>query len=86
MATIIPSRFALKSIHEEIDLFDRKLAHAEKYGAFVSDKEREAAVNKLLTKRQQLVRSAQQMIEEGIEFKPSELPRSLRPVPEEAQP
>jgi hypothetical protein len=72
MATIIPSRFALKSIHEEIDLFDRKLAHAEKYGAFVSDKEREAAVNKLLTKRQQLV--------------PSELPRSLRPVPEEAQP
>ncbi len=87
MAVTPSSRFNLKTLHEEIDLIDRKLAHADKYGAYATEKERDAAVGKLNTKRQQLIRAAQLMIDEGIEFKPAERPRSLRPseVPQEAQ-
>lgn len=76
---VIPSgKYQLRSLHEEIDLFDRKLAHLEKYETFASEEERSASVEKMNAKRNLLIRKAQQMIEEGIEFKESERPRSLR--------
>jgi len=76
---VIPSgKYQLRSLHEEIDLFDRKLAHLEKHETFATEDARSESIDKMTAKRNLLVRKAQQMIEEGIEFKPSELPRSLR--------
>jgi hypothetical protein len=44
-------KYFLKSLHQEIDLYDRKLAYLEKYAQFDSIADREGAENKLLTKR-----------------------------------
>jgi hypothetical protein len=77
---VIPSgKYQLRSLHEEIDLFDRKLAHLKNHETFASEEARSESIDKMTAKRNLLVRKAQQMIEEGIEFKDSELPRSLRP-------
>ena len=69
----------LKMLHEEIDLFDRKLAHLMKYDVFPSDVERNAAARKLQLKREALVVRAKALTDEGTEFKPNDLPRSFRP-------
>ncbi len=82
MAAIVPDKYHLKTIHEEIDLFDRKLAHLSKFEKFDSDAERDLAAHKLTTKRETLVKTARRLAAEGVEFKPSELPRSLRPKDE----
>jgi hypothetical protein len=75
-------KYYLKSLHEEIDLYDRKLAHMAKYEPFASEQDREAAIGKMVTKRAALVRTAQKLAEDGVEFHPSELPRSFHPRPE----
>ena len=72
------NKYYLRSLHEEIDLFDRKLAHLLKYESFASDKERDAAAAKMTVKRDQLARTAKELVDEGIEFQSSELPRSFR--------
>lgn len=77
-------KYYLKTLHEDIGLLDRKLAHLLKYETFPTDKEHNAAAAKLATKRAQLARTAQEMIDAGIEFKPSELPNSMRPATEAA--
>jgi hypothetical protein len=69
----------LKMLHEEIDLFDRKLAHVMKYDVFPSETERNAAVRKLSLKRDALVAKAKALTDDGTEFKPNDLPRSFRP-------
>jgi cytochrome c1 len=79
MAAIVADKYHLKSIHEEIDLFDRKLAHLEKFEKFESDEERDQAARKLTLKRETLVQAALRLAAEGVEFKPNDLPRSLRP-------
>ena len=78
----------LKMLHEEIDLFDRKLAHLMKYDVFPSETERNAAARKLSLKRDALVAKAKALTDEGTEFKPNDLPRSFRPkdVRVEAEP
>lgn len=76
-ATQTKGKYYLRSLHEEICLYDRKIAHLLKYDLFASDKERDAAAAKLNSKRAVLVRNARQLIEEGVEHKVSELPRSL---------
>ncbi len=95
MATPAHDKYFLKSLHDEIDLFDRKLAHMLKYETAGSEADRRALASKLATKRETLARTARQLASEGIEFKPSDLPRSFRdsetlstlaPVSEEAQP
>jgi hypothetical protein len=75
-------------LHEEIDLFDRKLAHLMKYDVFPSETERNAAARKLSLKREALVSKAKALTDEGTEFKPNDLPRSFRPkdVRVEAEP
>lgn len=80
MSTLPPSKYHLRSLHEEIDLFDRKLAHLLKYEAFANDAERNAAAGRMSAKRDLLVRKARQMAHDGIEFNESELPKSLRPA------
>ncbi len=78
MSTPPPGKYQLRSLHEEIGLFDRKLAHVSKYESFPTEAEREVAVSKLNSKRKLLVRNALQMAKDGVEFDPSELPASLR--------
>jgi hypothetical protein len=84
MANIVENKYYLKTVHEEIGLFDRKLAHLLKYDVFESDAAKDAAVRKLARKRETLVETAKRMAAEGIEFKPSDLPRSI--LPEGAEP
>jgi hypothetical protein len=71
-------KYFLKSLHEEIALYDRKLAHLEKYAEFESAADREGAESKLLTKRASLAETAKQLVADGVEFNPADLPRSLR--------
>ena len=78
MATPTHDKYYLKTLHDEIDLFDRKLAHLLKYDTFATDAERTASAGKLNAKRELLARTARQLASEGIAFKPSELPRSFR--------
>ena len=78
MATAPTGKYYLRSIHEEIGLFDRKLAHLEKYETFPSDEARDSAARKITTKRKALVTIAQRLVAEGVEFAASELPKSLR--------
>ena len=79
MSAIPQDKYQLKILHEEIDLFDRKLAHLMKYDVFPSDVERNAAARKLQLKRDALVLKAKALTDEGTEFKPNDLPRSFRP-------
>jgi len=81
----VPDKYYLKSLHEEIDLFDRKLAHVAKYEPFASDAERNTALGKLSTRRATLARTAKKLVEDGIEFQASELPRSFRPQTESTE-
>ncbi|MGO4515635.1 hypothetical protein AB4Y89_07575 [Terriglobus sp. 2YAB30_2] len=80
----VQDKYYLKSLHDEIDLYDRKLAHLAKYEVFASDAERDTAIGKMETKRATLARTAQKLVEDGIEFQPSDLPRSFRMAPESA--
>ena len=86
MATPAHDKYYLKTLHEEIDLFDRKLAHMLKYDTFVTDAERTASAGKLNAKRELLARTARQLASEGIEYKPSDLPRSFRSDEANAEP
>jgi hypothetical protein len=81
----VQDKYYLKSLHEEIDLYDRKLAHIAKYEFFASEAEREAAIGKITTKRATLARTARKLMEDGIEFQSSDLPRSFRPQTEGAE-
>ena len=71
-------KYFLKSLHQEIDLYDRKLAYLEKYAEFDSTADREGAENKLLSKRASLAETAKQLVADGVEFNRSDLPRSFR--------
>jgi hypothetical protein len=85
MATNVPieSKYYLKSVHAEIDLFDRRLAHLLKYDVFETEAARAAAARKLTLKRDPLVATAKRLQAEGIEFKESELPRTVEARVEE---
>ena len=89
-APAVESKYHLKSIHSEIDLFDRRLAHLNKFEVFETEAARAAAARKLTLKRDPLVATAKRLAAEGVEFKESELPRSFRPdgqpAPVEARP
>lgn len=74
----VQDKYFLKSLHEEIDLYDRRLAHLAKYERFASEVEREAAIGKMTTKRATLAQTARKLMDEGIEFQTSHLPRSFR--------
>jgi hypothetical protein len=78
MALPAQDKYFLRSLHQEIDLFDRKLAHMLKYDTFATETERVATEGKLKAKRELLARTARQLAASGIEFKDSELPRSFR--------
>jgi hypothetical protein len=58
---------------------NRCTSHLENFETFATDAERTTALDKLAAKRNLLIRKAQQMIDEGIEFSETERPKSLRP-------
>jgi len=72
------SKYDLKDLHQEIDLFDRKIAYCQTAEKFDSDVARASALQKLETKRSTLVKKALAAASEGIEFDPECLPRSLK--------
>ena len=80
----VQDKYYLKSLHEEIDLYDRKLVHMTKYELFASAAERETAIGKMTTKRAFLT-SAKKLVKDGVEFHPSDIPRSFRPQTESAE-
>ena len=71
-------KYFLRSLHQEIDLYDRKIAYLEKYVQFDSTADREGAENKLLAKRATLAETAKRLVSDGVEFNPADLPRSFR--------
>jgi hypothetical protein len=75
---ISDSKYALKDLHQEIDLFDRKIAYCQNLEEFASDDARAAALRKLTTKRESLVKTAIGMAERGVECDPRYLPRSFK--------
>lgn len=79
MRTIVQDKYFLRDIHREIDLYDRKLVHLSKHESFDTEALRDAAVRKLVTKRDALIVTANTLRANGIEFADHELPRSLRP-------
>ena len=85
MAAPAHTKYFLKTLHEEIDLFDRKLAHMLKYEAFATDAARKSSASKMQAKRELLAKTARQLASEGIEFKTSDLPRSFRGDEEAAE-
>jgi hypothetical protein len=79
MANIVENKYYLKTVHDEIDLYDRKLAHLLNFETFATETERAAATRKLTLKRDALALTAKRLAEEGIEFAQNDLPRSFRP-------
>ena len=77
--TPMESKYQLKTLHADIDLFDRRLAHLLKYEVFATEAARAAAARKITLKRDALVITANRLAAEGVEYKESELPRSFRP-------
>jgi hypothetical protein len=73
-----PSKYHLKDLHKEIDLFDRKIEHCEHHAKFDSEEDRASALQKLVTARQKVVKAAAAMVSQGIDFDPAQLPRSLK--------
>lgn len=86
MAAVIADKYHLKSIHEEIGLFDRKLAHMTRFEKFDTEEACDEATRKLKLKREKLVQTALRLVAEGVEFKPGDLPRSMRPAGEPEPP
>jgi hypothetical protein len=79
MRTIVQDKYFLRDLHREIDLYDRKLIHTNKHETFDSEALRDAAVRKLVLKRDALISTARTLHANGIEYADHELPRSLRP-------
>jgi len=75
-------KYFLRSLHQEIDLYDRKLAYLANHVEFASAAERDEAEKKMMTKRATLAETAKMLAATGVEFNASELPRSFRPAQE----
>lgn len=71
-------KYFLRDLHQEIDLYDRKLAYLNKYVEFASPADREEAQERLLAKRAPLEKTARELAASGVEFEDKYLPRSFR--------
>jgi hypothetical protein len=79
MAKIAPrrDRYFLRDLHQEIDLYDRKLAYLEKFVEFASPADRQQAEKELLAKRAPLEKVALELAASGVEYDEKDLPRSF---------
>jgi hypothetical protein len=71
-------KYFLRDLHQEIDLYDRKLAYVDKVVEFASSLDREEAAKSLLAKRALLEKAALELAGSGVEYKEKDLPRSFR--------
>lgn len=80
MSKVAPptDKYFLRSLHQEIDFYDRKIAYLEKYATFDSASDRKAEEGKLLQKRASLEKTARELAAAGVEFSEADLPRSFR--------
>ena len=87
MAKLAPrDKYFLKSLHQEIDYYDRKLAYVSKYEVFATANDRKETEGKLIAKRAALESTARELAASGVEFKDAELPRSFRAEGDGAEP
>jgi len=70
-------RYFLRDLHQEIDLYDRKLAYLDKFVEFALPADREKAEKELQAKRAPLERTALELAASGVEFDEKDLPRSF---------
>lgn len=78
-------KYFLRSLHQEIDLYDRKLAYLNKHVVFATPEDRKEAEEKMLGKRATLEKTAKELAAAGVEFNEADLPRSFRAVEQRAQ-
>jgi hypothetical protein len=71
------SKYDLRDLHQEIDFYDRKIAHCQNFEKFDSEADRAAALRKLGTQRGIRVKKALEIAGRGIECDPKYLPRSF---------
>ena len=75
------SKYALKDLHEAIDLIDRKIGYCQTYETFDTHEAQEAAMHKLASKRASLVKSALALSALGVTSDSEFHPRSyIHPV------
>ena len=72
------SKYHLKDLHREIDLFDRKIQHCQHYAKFECEEDRASALQKLIRSRQKAVKAVAAMGSQGMDFNPDLLPRSMK--------
>ena len=79
MAKIAPrrDRYFLSDLHQEIYLYDRKLAYLDKFVEFASPADREEAEKELMAKRAPLEKAALELAASGVEYDEKDLPRSF---------
>lgn len=77
MQASVYSQYALKDLHEAIDLIDRKIHHCTTFEVFDTTEARDSTLQKLSTKRAALVKSAQTLTAMGVKSDPKFLPRSF---------
>lgn len=70
-------RYFLRDLHQEIDLFDRKLAYLNNHMEFAAPADREEAREKLLAKRALMEKTARGLAASGVQFEDKDLPRSF---------
>lgn len=86
METNAHSKYALKDLHQAIDLLDRKISHCRSLEVIDLQGTRETTLHKLATRRAALVKSAQALTALGVASDPKFLPRSfIHPVPNAGQ-
>lgn len=73
----IHGKYFLRSLHQEIDYFDRRIAYIDSE-EFASPADREDAKKKIMLKRATLEKKAKDLAAAGVEFDQAELPRSFR--------
>ena len=60
------SKYALKDLHQAIELIDRKMNHCRTFESFDSQEDRDSTLRKLTTKRAALVKSALALTAMGV--------------------
>lgn len=71
-------KYFLRDLHQEIDLYDRKIAYLDKYVEFPTPADREQAEKRLLAGRAPLEKTALELAASGVEYEEKDLPRSFR--------
>ena len=71
-------KYFLRDLHQEIDLYDRKLAYLEEHVAFASPADRVEAEKRLLARRAPLEKTALELVASGVQYEEKDLPRSFR--------